>query len=239
MSASANARNKQAEQHVDPEQKIETALDKTELFFEKHTKQLLIGLLVVVVIVGGFFAYRYLILQPRNEKAAEMMFVAEQQFAADNYAAALEGDGSNAGFLDVVERYGSTRTGRLAAHYAGICYMKQGDLDAAMTYLQKYKTVKGAPGVIVNAQNFGLRGDIYVNRGEYAKAQEMYSRAVEAADNVLTTPYYLRKLAFVYAAQGNAQEAVMICQRIKIQYAGSLEARDIDKLIGEFGQQGK
>ena len=32
MSASANAKNKQAEQHVDPEQKIETALDKTELY---------------------------------------------------------------------------------------------------------------------------------------------------------------------------------------------------------------
>ena len=216
MSAT-NAKTKQGEQ-LDPEQKIETALDKTELFLEKYTKQLLIGLLVVVLIVGGYFAYQYLILQPRNEKAAAMMFVAEQQFAAENYEAALEGDGSNAGFLDVVSRYGSTRQGRLAAHYAGVCYMKQGDLDAAMTYLQKYKHVNGAPGVIINAQNLGLQGDIYVNRGDYAKAQEMYSRAVEAADNVLTTPYYLRKLAF------------------KLQYAGSLEARDIDKLIGEFGQ---
>lgn len=224
---------------MDPEQKIETALSKTEQFLEKYTKQMLIGLLVVVVLVGGYFAYQYLIVQPRNGKAAEMMFVAEQQFAAGNYDAALEGDGSNAGFLDVVNRYGSSRQGRLAAHYAGVCYMKQGDLDAAMTYLQKYKTVKGAPGVIINAQNLGLQGDIYVNRGDYAKAESMYSRAVEAADNVLTTPYYLRKLAFVYAEQGKAAEAVKVCERIKIQYAGSLEARDIDKLIGEFGQLAK
>ena len=39
MSAT-NAKTKQGEQ-LDPEQKIETALDKTELFLEKYTKQLL------------------------------------------------------------------------------------------------------------------------------------------------------------------------------------------------------
>ena len=80
-----------------------------------------------------------------------MMFVAEQLFAAEDYTAALEGDGSNAGFLDVVSQYGATRPGRLAAHYAGVCYMKLGDFDAAMEYLNKYKKVKGAPGVIINA----------------------------------------------------------------------------------------
>ena len=231
-----NASKKQGE-HVDPEQKIETALDKTELFFQKNTKQLLIGLLVVVIIVGGYFGYEYAIKRPRAVKAAEMMFVAEQLFAAEDYATALEGDGSNAGFLDVVEQYGSTRTGRLAAHYAGICYMKTGDMDAALDYLGRYKAVKGAPGVIINAQNLGLQGDIYTDKGDYAKAEEMYRKAVDAADNVLSTPYYLRKLAFVYAEQGKTDKALEACKRIKTDYSSSLEARDIDKLIGEFGQR--
>ncbi len=224
-------------EHVDPEQKIETALDKTELFFQKYTKQLLTGLLVVVVLVGGFFAYEYLVKRPRAVKAAEMMFVAEQLYAAEDYAAALEGDGSNAGFLDVVADYGSTRPGRLAAHYAGVCYMKLGQFDAASEYLAKYKSVKGAPGAIINAQNLGLRGDISVERGDYQQAEMLYARAAKAADNVLSTPYYLRKLAFVYAELGRTQEAINVCERIKSEYASSLEARDIDKLIGEFGQR--
>lgn len=226
----------QAEGHVDPEQKIETALDKTELFFQKYTKQLLIGLLVVVLIVGGYFAYGYLIAKPRADKAVEMMFVAEQLFVAENYTAALEGDGSNAGFLEVIEKYGATTPGHLAAHYAGVCYMKLGDLDSAMDYLKRYKDVKGAPGVIINAQNFGLQGDIYVERADYAKAEEMYRKAINAADNVLSTPYYLRKIAFVYAQQDKVQDAVTACERIKTEYASSVEARDIDKLIGEFEQ---
>lgn len=93
----------------------------------------------MVIVVGGYFAYEYLVKRPRAVKAAEMMFVAEQLFAAEDYTAALEGDGSNAGFLDVVSQYGATRPGRLAAHYAGVCYMKLGDFDSAMEYLNKYK----------------------------------------------------------------------------------------------------
>ena len=234
--ATTNTNHKNGE-YVDPEQKIETALSKTELFFQKNPKQLLIALLVVVVIVGGYFAYEYMVVRTRAVKAADMMFVAEQLFAEDNYSAALEGDGSNAGFLDVVEQYGSSRPGRLAAHYAGICYMQLGDMDAALEYLNKYKPVKGAPGILVNAQNYGLKGDIYVEKGDYTKAEEMYNKAVNAGDNILTTPYYLRKLAFVYAEQGKTDRAIEACKRIKNDYASSLEARDIDKLIGEFGQR--
>lgn len=235
-STKANSKPKKGE-HVDPEEKIENALDKTELFFQRYTKQLLIALLAVIVLVGGYFAYEYLFARPRAVKASESMFVAQQLFAEENHAAALEGDGGNAGFLDVVDQYGSTRSGRLAAHYAGICYLKLGDMDAAMDYLSRYKPVKGAPGVIVNAQNFGLKGDIYVERGDYAKAADQYVKAVDAADNVLSTPYYLRKLAFVYGEQNKIQEAIDVCERIKTQYASSLEARDIDKLIGEFSQR--
>lgn len=224
-------------EHVDPEQKIETALDRTELFFQKYQKQLLIGLVVIILLVGGFFGYKYFVVSPRADKAAEMMFVAQQLFGEENYKAALEGDGNNAGFLDVVQQYGSTSVGHLAAHYAGICYMKNGDMDAALDYFKKYKSVKGAPGVIINAQNLGLQGDIYVEKADYGKAADMYVKAVDAADNVLTTPYYLRKLAIVYAQQGKVDEAVAACNRIKLEYAQSLEARDIDKFIGEFEQQ--
>lgn len=235
--ATTSTKGKKTEANVDPEAKIENALDKTELFFQKNLKPLLTALIVVIVLVGGYFAYANLIAKPRVEKAAEMMFVAEQMFAAGEYNTALEGDGSNAGFLDVANEYGSTRPGRLAAHYAGVCYMKLGDADAAMTYLTKYKPVKGAPGVIINAQNYGLQGDIYVDKGDYAKAADCYEKAVKAADNVLTTPYYLRKLAFVRAEQGNTAAAIEACRSIKSNYPSSLEARDIDKLIGEFGQR--
>lgn len=219
-----------------PEEKIEGALSKTEAFFEKNAKTFIIILTAAVLVVGGYFAYRYLVQEPRMEKAANAMFVAEQLFGLEEYGQALNGDGMNYGFLDIVDSYGSTPQGRLAAHYAGICYMKEGDYSSALAYLQKYKPAKGAPAAIVNAQNLGLQGDIYVQQGNYSKASEMYDKAVKVGDNVLTTPYYLKKYALANEKLGNIKAAIDACKRIQEQYGASMEARDIEKMLGRLEQ---
>lgn len=224
--------------HIDTtEEKIETALGRTELWLQKHSKQLTIALVVIVVLVGGYFAYEHLYARPRAEKAANEMFVAEQLFGEGDFETALNGDGNNAGFAEIVDNYGNTRPGRLAAHYAGICCLKSGDLEGAMDYLKKYKPARGAAAVIVNAQNLGLQGDVYVQQNDMAKAAEMYRKAVDAANNILTTPYFLKKSAEVEVAMGNNAAALELYRRIKVDYAGSLEARDIDKYIGAIEQK--
>lgn len=218
------------------EEKIEDTLSRGEQFFRQNAKKLVTVLAVAVVIVGAFFAYHYLLARPKAQKAAEEMYVAEQMFAEGDFALALSGDGANMGFLDIVDSYGGTKPGKLAAHYAGICYLKAGDQDSALEYLNKYKLAKGAAAAIVNAQNWGLRGDIYADRGDFGKAGDMYAKAVKAADNILTTPYFLKKSADVYAQQGDYKKALEACNRIKNEYGTSLEARDIDKYIGALEQ---
>lgn len=224
-------------QNLDPEVAIENALGKTELFFQRNSKLLLTILVVIVVAVGGYFGYKYLYQAPRAEKASEMMFVAQQLFAEDQFDLALEGDGNNAGFLEVIERYGSTPEGNLANHYAGICYLRTGDLDNALKYLHRYASVDGAPGLLINAQNHGLQGDIYVQLKDNGKAVEAYEKAVKAADNVLTTPYYLKKLGLLYEQNGAYDKAVAAYRRIADDYPTSLEARDIEKYIGQAEQR--
>lgn len=233
----AKKTSKHTGEHIAPEERINDALNQTESWIQRNVKTLLTVLIVAVVVVGGFFAYRSLIVAPRAEKASQAMFVAEQLFAEGDYDMALEGDGKNAGFLEVVETYGSTKPGRLAAHYAGICYMKKGEPDTALEYLEKYKSVNGAPGAIINAQNFGLRGDIAVDKGDYAGALSLYGKAIAAADNSMTTPYYLRKSALTMMETGDFAGALDACERIKSEFASSMEANDIDKLIGQIEQQ--
>ncbi|MCD8073339.1 MAG: tetratricopeptide repeat protein, partial [Alistipes sp.] len=127
--------------------------------------------------------------------------------------------------------------GNIANHYAGISYLKLGDLDKAAHYLSKYKTTKGVPNEMINAQNFGLQGDIHVQRGEYEKAADMYSKAVAAGDNSLTTPYYLKKLSTVYDKLGRSGDALKALERILDQYPMSVEGRDIEKFIGTQEQK--
>ena len=227
-----------AKEQVAAQEALGTAMNKTELFFEKNGKlmsYIFIGLLIIAALV---FGYRSLIVLPRAEKAAEMIAQAQSRFEAENpdYELALNGDANGAGFLDVIDQYGSTPSGNLAKHYAGICYLKSGDLENAALYLAKFSPVKGLPGALVNAQNYGLQGDVAVEQGDYAAAVKFYEKAIAAADNNMTAPLYLRKAGLAEKAQGNNVGAAAYFQRILDTYPSSMEAREAEKLLGSINQ---
>lgn len=213
-----------------------TAINKTEMFFEKNSKSLVIALLALFVLAAAIFGYRALISQPRERKAAEMIAQAQYRFESTTpeYQLALEGDANGPGFLDVIDQYGSTRAGNLAKHYAGICYLKEGDLKNAAAYLAKYTPVKGIPGSVVNAQNYGLQGDIAVDEGNYKEAVKFFEKAVEAADNNATAPIFLMKAGRAYKALGDTAKAKECFERIATAYPSSFEARDIEKYINSL-----
>ena len=210
------------------------AMNRTELFFEKNGRKVVYLFLALLVVAALVFGYRSLVVAPRVEKAAAMIAQAQYRFEAEtpDYALALEGDANGAGFLEVIAKYGSTPAGNLAKHYAGICYLHEGDLEKAAEYLAKFSPVKGLPGAIVNAQNFGLRGDVAVEQQDYARAVKFYEKAVAAADNNLTAPMYLRKAGLAEQAAGNAEKARAYYERILAEYPASMDAREAEKLIG-------
>lgn len=224
-----------AKQNVTPQETaVEEAVSKTESFFEENSKLVVCILAAIFILAGGIYGYRKFVAEPRIEKAANMISEAQYRLEAPNpdYLLALEGDENGAGFLDVIGNYGSTPSGNLAKHYAGICYLHLGDLDAAAEYLVKYSPVKGLPGQIVNAQNLGLQGDIAVEQGNLDKAAKLFAKAVKASDNSYTAPLYLRKQGLVLQAQGKEKEAAEVFQQILNNYPASAEAREVEKLIG-------
>ena len=167
----------------------------------------------------------------------DLNLVARFEAETPDFKLALEGDANGAGFLDVIEQYGSTPSGNLAKHYAGICYLRTGDLANAAAYLAKYKPVKGIPGAIVNAQNYGLQGDVAVEQQNYAQAVSFYKKAVEAADNNWTAPMYLRKAGLAEQAQGNNAAAAALYEKILYTYPASVEAREAEKLLGSVNNK--
>lgn len=223
-----------ANQKAAEQETLGSAMNKTELFFERNGRTMSYVLLGLIVLAALVFGYRSLVSGPRVEKAAEMISEAQYRFEAEtpDYELALNGDANGAGFLDVVRQYGSTPAGNLAKHYAGICYLRLGDLDNAAEYLAKYSPVGGLPGSILNAQNLGLQGDVAVEQGDYAAAVKFYEKAVKASDNNLTAPMYLRKAGMAETAQGNAAAAAALFQRIIDDYPSSYDAREAEKLLG-------
>ena len=56
------------------------AMNRTELFLEKHGRTMSYAILALFVLAGLIFGYRATIVAPRAEKAAELMAEAQRRF---------------------------------------------------------------------------------------------------------------------------------------------------------------
>jgi tetratricopeptide (TPR) repeat protein len=117
---------------------VEEAFGKTEQFIEKNQKVILVAVGVLIVIVLGFFGFRKYYLQPREIEAQGQMFMAEKYFEMDSLNKALSGDGNYLGFLDIMDQYSMTKSANLSKYYTGICYLKLGQFENAIKYLEKF-----------------------------------------------------------------------------------------------------
>ena len=87
-------------------EQIESTLGKTEMFIEKNRNTIMVFLGIIIVVVLAIFGVKKFIFEPREAEAQTAIFHAEQLFENDDYATALNGDGNNAGFMDIINEYG-------------------------------------------------------------------------------------------------------------------------------------
>lgn len=227
---------KQSVETPDIETMGEVAASKTEVFFENNGKKVVTAIAALIVVVAAIFGYKALVLEPAELRAGEAVYAAQSIFDGVNpdYQAALDGSESAPGFLEVIEMYGSTATGNLACHYAGICYLRLGDNQNAKRYLQQYKAQKGIPAQIINAQNIALQGDIAVNESNYSEAVKLFEKAAALSENPLTTPLFTRKAGQAAQAAGDKALATSLYERVMTQYPATNEARTAEKLLGSI-----
>ncbi|WP_088654629.1 YfgM family protein [Geofilum rhodophaeum] len=205
---------------------VEHALGRTEKFIEDNQKTLTIILLALIVLVGGYWAYKKFYEEPRNTEAQKSLFQAQQYFGNEEFQLALEGDGMESGFLDVIENSGGTQAGKLARYYAGISYLHLGDYESAIDYLKQFKTSNEELKSLAQ----GAIGDAYLELGNQAEALKQYNKAI-AVNNAVTAPFYLMKKGLVLEAGGDKEGALESFQTIKDDFSESVEARQIDKYI--------
>ncbi|MBO5728533.1 MAG: tetratricopeptide repeat protein, partial [Paludibacteraceae bacterium] len=97
--------NKNIQQEPDELQNVEQALSKTEQFIENNRKLLLTGLAVIVVIAIAVVWFFNGYVAPQNVEAADNMAAAVRYFERDSFALALNGDGMNEGFIEIIDNY--------------------------------------------------------------------------------------------------------------------------------------
>jgi tetratricopeptide (TPR) repeat protein len=226
-----SSKKKQAELREEKDwESIGTAVVRSERFIEKYQKQLLAGIGVVVVIVCAFLAYNYFIVGPKTTEAQVALFKGEQYFRAGQDSLAVFGDKNGyVGFEAIMNDYSSTKPGKLAGLYAGICYANMGNYDKGLEYLKGYS---GSDKIISQLVN-GAVGDCLDNLGKSDEAVSYYIRAAKGVDNVSQSPILYKKAGLIYRNQGNYDKVIEVFSIIKNQYMNSPLAMEADKYIDE------
>lgn len=207
--------------------KVEEVYTKTEKYIEENKKSLAIILLAIIGIVGGYFGYKYLILEPKEQEAQKDMFMAEQYFSKDSIDKAINGDGNFFGFKYIIEEYGFTKSANLAHYYLGCCYLKKGQFDEAIAELQEFESNDMILAPLAN----GAMGDAYSELGKNEEAVSAYLNAAQMKSNNFTTPIYLMKAGLTYEDLNNYANALKVYEQIKSEYPTTNEGRNIDKYI--------
>src|SRR6478735_6984782 len=89
-----------ADTHVH-EPKTEDVVLKAKDFWSQYQKPLLALLIAVVVVIGGWFAYKNYIVAPKEAEAENAIWKAEQYFRQDSLILHLNEENLTRGFLNL------------------------------------------------------------------------------------------------------------------------------------------
>jgi tetratricopeptide (TPR) repeat protein len=219
--------NKKIEENPTGFQSVENALSRTEQYIEENQKSLTIIILAIVVVVGGYLGYKKFYLEPSNREALTDMYIAEQYFEQDSFQLALNGDGQNFGFLEIIDEYGVTKSANLAHYYAGICYLRTGSYEEAIDHLEKFD----AEDIMIASVALGAIGDCYLELDNKEKAASFYLKAGARKKNSFTSPIYLKKAGMILEDLKQYDKALKAYQTIEKEYPDTDEGKQIEKYI--------
>ena len=206
----------------------EQIIAKAQDFWTRYQKQITVVLAVIVLAVGGWYAYKNFIVKPNTEKAVDAMYKAEEYYRMDSLQKALNGDGINWGFVRVIKEYGGTDAGNLARLYAGDCYLRTGDFNNAIKQLKEYST----SDEMYQARAYKLLADAYSELGKNEEAIANYKKAANhfTAD-VNNSAEYLYMAASLAEKAGKNNEAIELLKEIKERFPNTQAYNESDKYL--------
>jgi tetratricopeptide (TPR) repeat protein len=204
------------------------ALAKAQGFWQQYQKIIIGGIAAVVIGFGGWYAYGEFIVKPKEEKASEALFKAEEYFRMDSSNLALNGDGQSRGALYVIKNFSGTKAANLAHYYAGISYLKLGDFNNAVKYLKDFST----DAQQIQLLAFGALGDAYAELGKTDDAVSYYKKAgtiFEKDDN--NSAEYLFRAALLLETKGKNAEALELFKDIQAKFPKTDKGFQADRYI--------
>ncbi len=210
------------------EDKLVSFMVKVENFYEDYKSKIVLysGVLIVAVLAAYFYVNQQ---KAANDEAGLHLSRVMQIFDSGSYLEAIEGrQGTNIiGLKRVVEEYGSTENGETAKIYLAGAYSYLGNYEEAFKYYNDYS---GSIDLYKASALAGIAG-YYAAKRDYQKAADLYKEAAGAAEINAQNPDYLLDAAVNYYTAGDSEEAKILLEKIKEDYATSEARKQVDKYL--------
>ncbi|GGF32490.1 tetratricopeptide repeat protein [Echinicola rosea] len=197
---------------------IADSLGRGEAFLKKNSR-VVGGIIIVGILVIAGILYFQFDKANQDKQAQADMFQAVYYYEQDSLGLALNGDGVNDGFLQILDEYSGTNSANLAHFYTGSIYLTQGEFQKAVDHLEDFS----ADDFFVQAKAYSLLGDAHMELGQTGEAISAYEKAATYKENKFFTPMYLNKLAVAYEAAGQVDKAISTYGKIEKNYPESYE----------------
>ncbi len=228
------------------------ALQRAKGFWAKFSKTIIYVGSAVIVLIGGWYGYKYFVTIPKQQKASEVIFPAERLFkemsnttgfSKDSANILLNGgalDGTNVtGLLKVISNYGGTPAGNLAEYMTGACYLHLGEFDKAIKHLKEFD---GNGAGQIQSAAYRMLGDAYAEQKKNDDALSNYKKAIDAASSKDESTKFLSlsRAALFCEATGKTKEAIELFTRIKEEITPDFFRKnridfDADKYLAKLG----
>jgi len=210
-------------------------LNNPEMFWSKYSKPLSIGLVAIIVLIGGYFAYNSYFAEPARKEAEQASFKAEEYYRMDSLDKALTGDGVNAGLLKIIDKYSGSPAANRAHLMVGSIYLRKGDFKNAIKHLEAFST-DSKP---IKARAIALQADAYSELGgndNKEKAAGLYKTAATTFEkDDFNGGEYLYRAGLLYESLGKNSEAIEVFKQLRLKYPRSERSVEAEKYLGKLG----
>ncbi|MEJ7611007.1 MAG: tetratricopeptide repeat protein [Ferruginibacter sp.] len=201
----------------------------------------------LILLMGAWFGYKKLVKEPKEQKAAEMIFPAEflfdkmavTGFTKDSVNTVLNGGVNEGvpvtGLLKIMNNYSGTAAANRATYMTGASYLHIKSFDKAIKYLKEFDA-NGATQVDIK-RNI-LLGHAYAELKKTDDALSAYKKAaaLNDKDEAFTTDALIMAAAYAESV-GKPKDAIELYQKVKNNYpsAQAVQSGDVDKNLAKLG----
>ncbi|MDB5201050.1 MAG: tetratricopeptide repeat protein [Ferruginibacter sp.] len=225
------------------------ALQKARGFWANYSKPIIYIGSAIILAIAGWFGYQTFIKEPKEKKASELIFPAENLFdkmattgfSKDSVNLVLNGgttaDGTNiTGLLKIISGQGGTAAANRASYMVGASYLHIKEFDKAIKYLKDFD---GNGASQIESNKYIMLGHAYAEQKKTDDALSNYKKAAEVNDKDGTLSAAALAIAASYAdATGKSKEAKDLYIKLKDKYptTPSVMNGDVDKYLARLGE---